>query len=529
MIALRTKEKVGPVIRAVYRPETNDYVWLNIISIPLFIEGNEKPIEVYSTFEDITEKVANEKQLQESEENYRLLSTQMQLGLAVHEMIYNDEKEPIDYRFININPSFEHLTGLKKEHIIGKTVKDVLPETEDFWIQSYGRITKTGKPERFENYSNVLKRFYSVSAYSYKKDHFATIIEDITERKNNEIEREYLITHDHLTGLKNRRYFDQQVKLMDLQENYPLSIISFDINGLKIINDAFGHIYGDMLLKHVANVFLEVFQENCVVSRVGGDEFLILMIKTTEIKAKEKADEAQERIHEHRIKGVQVSLSYGIAVKNKNEKVSDLLIEAENKMYTHKLFETASHRSDSIKTILRALHEKNPREEIHSKRVSELCVKMGTVLKMDQNELQMLRTISHLHDIGKISIDDSILNKPGKLSNEEWEIIRKHPEIGFRIVSASKEYAAVGLDILSHHERYDGKGYPRGLANHEIPIRARIISLVDAYDAMTSDRPYRQAMTHQMAIEEIIKCANTQFDPTLVDVFVGLFKSDGST
>jgi len=132
--------------------------------------------------------------------------------------------------------------------------------------------------------------------------------------------------------------------------------------------------------------------------------------------------------------------------------------------------------------------------------------------------------ISELHDIGKIAIDDSILNKPGKLTDKEWESIKKHPEIGYRILSATPEYSEIAQDILSHHERYDGNGYPRGLKGDEIPIRARVISIADAFDAMISDRPYRKAMTSFEAIEEIKRNTGSQFDPEVSNIFVSLFE-----
>ena len=138
--------------------------------------------------------------------------------------------------------------------------------------------------------------------------------------------------------------------------------------------------------------------------------------------------------------------------------------------------------------------------------------------------LNLLKLISELHDIGKIAIDDSILNKPGKLNDKEWEVIKKHPEIGYRILSATPEYSKIAQDILSHHERYDGKGYPRGLKGDEIPVRAKIIAIADAFDAMISDRPYRKAMTSSEAIEEIKRNTGTQFDPTVAKIFIDLFE-----
>jgi HD-GYP domain-containing protein (c-di-GMP phosphodiesterase class II) len=142
---------------------------------------------------------------------------------------------------------------------------------------------------------------------------------------------------------------------------------------------------------------------------------------------------------------------------------------------------------------------------------------------MTKQDIEQLTLISNLHDIGKIAIDDKILNKPGKLTEEEWRVMKRHPETGYRILASSPDYIEIAEDILSHHEKYDGTGYPRGLKGEKIPIRARIIAIADAYDAMTSDRPYRKKLDHAVAIQELIDNKGSQFDPKLVDIFLAIF------
>ncbi|MCR3906638.1 MAG: diguanylate cyclase [Tenericutes bacterium] len=370
----------------------------------------------------------------------------------------------------------------------------------------------------------------------FLEEHYAPIIDDdgsvigvtvfsqdISERKRYEQSILYLSYRDPLTNLYNRRYYNEEVDRLDREEFYPLSIVIADINGLKIMNDAFGHDAGDLLLCKVSDDLVKVFKNDNKVARVGGDEFVILLPNTSREEALQLIDEAKSMIESSRIHDMTISVSFGLATKDSEELVGEIIKLAEDDMYTHKLFEVASHRNETIKTILKTLHEKNPREEKHSERVSKICTKIGKQLGMNSDEINMLKAISNLHDIGKIAIDEAILNKPGKLDDKEWDAIKKHPEIGYRILAATPEYVEIAQDILSHHERYDGKGYPRGLKGEDIPLRARIISIADSYDAMISERPYRRPLTHQEAIEEIRVNLGTQFDPKLGEMFIKLF------
>jgi len=414
------------------------------------------------------------------------------------------------------------------DDIIGKHHYDVFPDLPDKWRVIHqktlqGMVFKNDKDLFVRNDGTLLWTRWECRPWYDANDEIAGIIiytEVINELVKAEQEKEYLLTHDQLTGLNTRIYFDEQIKQIDKDENLPISLINFDINGLIIINEAFGHEYGDEFIKFIAQTLKDVFNDKSVISRVGGDQFTVLLKNTSNKTAENLAKEVAARVKNQDIKGTQISIAHGIATKNKDEEISKLFTISENNMYSNKIFESQSYRNNSIKSMIKAYHEKNPREEEHSKRVSILCEKFAEVLEMNYEDINKLKAISHLHDIGKIAIDEAILNKPGKLNDEEWETIKKHPEIGARIISTSHEYSVIADDILSHHERFDGKGYPRGLSGKDIPIRARMITIIDSYDAMTSDRPYRKAMTKQEAIDEIIRCSGTQFDPDLVEVYV---------
>ncbi|MFA5697891.1 MAG: HD domain-containing phosphohydrolase, partial [Candidatus Izemoplasmatales bacterium] len=349
----------------------------------------------------------------------------------------------------------------------------------------------------------------------------ATIFsEDVTEELKKTKENLYLSYHDYLTGLKNRRFYGELLAKIDKEEIHPVAVAMADINGLKITNDAFGHATGDHLLIKVSDLMNSIFGEKAEICRIGGDEFVIIMEQTELEELNTLINKFKVEMDQVSIFGLEISVAFGVACKTGTEKMTSIIRIAESEMYNKKLYEISSQRAESIKTILNTLYLKNPREEKHSRRVSELCVQIGNIYHLGKDEINVLKVISNLHDIGKIAIDEAILNKPGKLTPEEWEIIKRHPEIGYRILASSHEYVDISGVILSHHEHWDGSGYPKGIRGEEIPWRARIIAVADAFDAMTSPRLYRSIMTTAEAVDEIERCAGTQFDPDIATRFV---------
>lgn len=348
---------------------------------------------------------------------------------------------------------------------------------------------------------------------------------DVTERIAQAKRLEKLSYFDPLTKVHNRRHFEQRLDVFNIT-NEALSIVYFDINGLKTINDTFGHKKGDLLLIEVANELVNVMGKYGDVCRIGGDEFIILLPNISVEDATTLSEEAKDNLSKKTINHIVISASYGIHSRTKDEDIAvdDLVINAENAMYIHKLTEKSSHRSQNIQAILNTLKLMHANEERHSIDVGRYSVEIGKRMGLSESNLELLRMIANLHDIGKVGIDQDILNKPGKLTDEEFAIIKRHPEIGYRLLSDVPEYREIAYDILSHHERFDGKGYPNGLVGTNIPLRARIVSVADAYDAMTSDRPYRKALSKEVAIEELKKNSGTQFDPEIVDCFLEVLK-----
>lgn len=198
-------------------------------------------------------------------------------------------------------------------------------------------------------------------------------------------------------------------------------------------------------------------------------------------------------------------------------------------MYRHKLYESASIKNKTIDLIMNTLYEKSSREMLHSQRVSTICERIAVKMNFDQDDISQVKAAGLIHDIGKMGIDEKILNKPGGLDPDEWKKIQRHPEIGYRILSSSSEFSELARYVLEHQERWDGKGYPKQLAGAEISIQARIIGVADAFDAMTCDRAYRKGLSVAEAVSEIKKCAGTQFDPEVANVFVEQVLADRFT
>lgn len=347
---------------------------------------------------------------------------------------------------------------------------------------------------------------------------------DITDRKANEERIEYLSYHDVMTSLYNRTYFEEAIRNVDLEANLPISIIMADLNGLKLVNDAFGHAVGDKLLIEAANIFSEMFTSNDIVSRIGGDEFVILMPKSDIKTAENFVNKIKERCVENTYGGIELSISFGWAEKSmQTENIEDVLGVAENNMYHSKMLENNSVRSSMLLSLKEVLIERTHETEEHCQRLKNVSIKLGKKLGLSDGHLKDLEILSLLHDIGKTAISDRILLKPGKLTDEEWTIMKKHPEIGCRIISTMPELITIAEAVLCHHENWNGTGYPKQLIGEEIPLLARIISVADAFDAMTNDRPYHKAISVAESIDELIRCSGTQFDPYIVEVFVKVF------
>lgn len=488
-------------------------------------DGTVGGIVLYT--EIVTDRVQARQVLRDSEEKYRLIAENASDVIWVLNL--NSRK------FTYISPSIFNLRGYTPEEVMNA------PAEQSFTPESMEAAFKTIEKGILEFKKNPTKEvvireefqqpckdgsvIWVESSGKYRRNSKGELelvggTFNIDARKKAEEKILYLSYHDSLTGLYNRRYYEAELRRLDTKRNLPITLIMLDANGLKLVNDAFGHQVGDKLLQRTAAILKKQCRSDEIVARIGGDEFIILLPGTDKAGGERVIERINKAISKIGKKQV-LSVSMGIATKEDVAKeMKEVFKEAEDDMYHHKLSDSASMRSKTVDLILESLYEKNNREMHHSKRVSELCGEIAAALQLSNVSINLIKIAGLMHDIGKIGIPDSILNKNGSLTDDEWDEVKRHSEVGYRILSSVAEFSEISEHVLSHHERWDGTGYPQGLQGEAIPFMSRIIALADAYDAMTSDRTYRKGLSQQEAAIEIMDCAGKQFDPNIAKAFL---------
>ncbi len=429
-----------------------------------------------------------------------------------------------------LNTAFSQEMGLQKETLVGKPVDEVFDKKMTRSLKrNCRRSIKYGMAVTYEQTltlpSDKKTLQVTLNPVTDKKKVLYVVgsIRDVTEKRQREERIKYLSYHDELTGLYNRTYFKEKIREVDGEGWFPLSVIMGDLNGLKIVNDAFGHSEGDKLLKKMASILKGVCRQEDVVCRIGGDEFVILLPGIDKDRALEIKARITDQCNKQPPDPIQPSIALGMAAKDSiHQKMDFVLKQAEDSMYHNKLLSSKETKRIIISTLLRSLRERTHETEDHCRRLQKLSIQLGRACGLTDKQINELELLSFLHDIGKISISRHILQKEERLTGDEWDVIKRHCEIGYRITAAAPELATIAEAILSHHEHWDGNGYPLGLKGEAIPITSRIIAVVDAFDAMTNGRPYRRSMSQGEAVEGLRKKAGTQFDPRIVEGFINI-------
>ena len=486
------------------------------INLTALIESNKSVTGKIFILKNVTAKVKMQKALEESEKRYRSIFENSIDGIY---------QSTLDGQYIDVNTALIKMLGYEsKEELFQKNIKT------DIYFSEKDRPNIENRNKPFETIlkkKNGAKIWVEINSKvvitNGTPQYFEGIVRNINYRKISEEKIKYLNFHDHLTGLYNRYFFEEELVRLDSKRLYPTSLLLADINGLKLINDTFGHKKGDEILIQAAKIFKQCFRKEDIVSRWGGDEFCMILPNTDELTALNIADRIQKKFRASFIDNLELSLSFGVSTKtSENIRYEEVVKMAEDKMFRHKLMNKQSIHSNIITSLSRALEERHYETHEHAKRMSTYANLLGKELELEQEIIDELSLLSVLHDIGKISISDNIVLKPGKLTKEEFEIMKKHSEIGYNIAKSTPELTSIAMGILTHQEKWDGTGYPLQLKGEDIPLIARIIAVVDAFDAMTTDRSYRKSLGIEKAIEELNNGAGTQFDKNIVEKFLGI-------
>lgn len=473
----------------------------------------------------------------ENEEVLGIIGILIDITNIKHKQKYYEERENVLRTIINTIPGFIFYKGNgfndkgnNKSDIESMIVKNdfegsILSEDEEIIknkkIKVYERrITDSHGNLKIEEITKT-----SVTNEDGQVLGILGLASDITEKVELKEKLRKSIYIDNLTGVYNRAYFDKKKEELNNSKYMPIGIIVGDVNGLKIVNDTFGYLEGDKFLTEIAKMLKSIVSKNDFIFRWGGDEFVILIPNCDESKCEKIINNITNECKKNQFNLIEMSISLGASIKNAlNEDIYENLKEAEEKLHRQKFLKEKSIRSSIIFSLCQSLHEKNVETQAHTQRLVKYSMEIGKYLEFRTAQLDELELVTKLHDIGKIGISETVLLKKGKLSEEEFEEIKTHTEKGYRILQASNELSNVARGVLTHHERYDGGGYPLGLKGEEIPIMARIVNVVDSYDAMITDRGYNKVKTKEEAIEEIEKCKGKQFDPNIADIFINILK-----
>ncbi|MFP4015410.1 MAG: HD domain-containing phosphohydrolase [Halanaerobiales bacterium] len=470
-------------------------------------------------------KILMERDMKDSKYKYKVLFQENPVGLITLKF---------DCEIIEVNKELLRIFKVKSSnYLLGKNLLDLVTFIDANKLDKIKERAYLGKTIRGTfNYQDNNKHDTRKKIIDYKirpifgenQDkikEFIVAVRDLTEEKEYQNQINYLTYHDGLTGLYNRNYLNTKLTKIDVKENLPLSVIVGDLNGLKLTNDAFGHNKGDKILIRSAEIIKEVCRETDIPVRWGGDEFLIYLPNTTYHEARKIVRTISYKFEHVKIGPIQPTIALGFETKNEPEENIEIIFrQAEEHMYTNKLQESKNAHSAIISSLRKTLSETTNETSIHCKRVKNLVIKLGKSIGLSDHQLIEVGLLAELHDLGKVAVSEQILTKDDTLNDDEWDQIKKHCEIGYKVASSSPELSKIAEGILSHHEWWNGEGYPHGLKGEEIPLSSRIVAIVDAFDVMTNGRHYKQARLLEEAVDELIRGKGKQFDPELVDIFV---------
>jgi diguanylate cyclase (GGDEF)-like protein/PAS domain S-box-containing protein/putative nucleotidyltransferase with HDIG domain len=349
------------------------------------------------------------------------------------------------------------------------------------------------------------------------------VFRDVTDKREQRKKIEYLSFHDSLTGLYNRRYFEEELSRLDTQRNLPICVMMGDVNGLKLTNDIFGHTFGDMLLATVAKVLSKIFRSDDIIARWGGDEFVILLYQTNLEEAKSILSRLKEEFEKEQNLSIKMSIAMGVAVKTQvHENIWDVLSKAEEQMYANKSLDRDKFKNEVLNSIINLLHLTSPKDKEHAKNVSKICGEIGKALALSDTEMHKLKEAAYLHDIGKIALDSKLIKENINMNEEESRAFKNHPIVSYRILNSFENTMDLAEIVLAHHERWDGGGYPRGLKEKEILLAARILAVANCYEKKINND--QKPLSVDEAMEYMKENAGKCFDPKIVEALIKIIE-----
>jgi diguanylate cyclase (GGDEF)-like protein/PAS domain S-box-containing protein len=478
---------------------------------------------------DINERKKSEEALKKSESKFRLLAE------YASDMIWVFNLQT--HKFTYFSPSVHRVLGWSVEEIkesdytktMFKTDAKVAYQRINAWIREFKKTRKVNR-----NWSLQLRHYkkdghlvWIESSINFKENDDGVIevigvSRDISDKKRAEADLLYSNYHDQLTHVYNRRYIEEQLSTIIENSEFPIAIITCDINGLKLTNDVFGHATGDDLLSHTGALLQSFANEHDIVAREGGDEFLMILPHTTKEQAEQRVLRIKEKGSTILVGKVSISLSIGVAVmEHKDDSYDEIYALSEHYLYRNKLVESSTYKEQIIMLLLSNLFEKYPHLQLHSEHVASLSKLLAIELGLDEHDVNEIYIAGKLHDIGKIGFEDSIIHPTQPITETQQFLLQRHSELGFHILKSAQHYGKIADWVLSHHERPDGKGYPRGLKKHQIPLQSHILHVATAMDNVMSKQHYSNTYINT-AIQFLVERKSTMYDDRVLNALESL-------
>lgn len=475
---------------------------------------------------DITETINLQHELVKSKERYKRIFDNSSVMIFTIAM---------DGRILTVNKMFVKVLGYSHNEIIGTKAYKLIP-------QSFCDENKLNSQKILDMIKNTIEKQMSIDVVCKNGEiktlgltsnvidndgnEIEIVAQDISEKKKAEEKIKYLTFRDKLTNVYNRSYYEEAIDDFERLKIYPFSVVMGDINGLKEINDNYGHKKGDEVLKCIADIIVSSSREHDIVCRIGGDEFAVICPETDENGVRKLCERIRERCEDIITSNIEKpSIALGFATKYSDlDNIETILKTADDNMYRNKLTLTKSTRGFFVKSLQLALEENSVETIRHSNRVKNIALIIGKRAGLSDLDLNKLSATAILHDIGKIGIPSSIMKKPNELTELEYQVVKSHSFIGYNLLRISPSTKSISEYVLYHHERIDGTGYPDGLKGKNIPLISRIINVADAFDVMTHKCPYKKKVSVEEALSELKRCSNKQFDAVLVAHLIEHFK-----